>query len=86
MLETLKQIGKDALEELRDVSNLTQLEQFRIKYLSRKGKLTQMLSQVGQLSPELRPQAGQLEELGLEEVIAELDELRQKETNLLVGA
>jgi len=60
MLETFKQIAEDALEELCVVSNLEQLEQFRIKYLARKGRLTQILSQVGGLPPELRPQAGRL--------------------------
>ena len=60
MLETFEKIAEDALEELGKVSDLKQLEQFRIKYLSRKGQLTQMLSQVGQLSAELRPKAGQL--------------------------
>jgi phenylalanyl-tRNA synthetase alpha chain len=76
VLEKLKQIGKDALEELKDVSNPAQLEQFRIKYLSRKGKLTQMLSQVGQLPPELRPQAGQLANKTKKHIIEAFEKLK----------
>jgi hypothetical protein len=37
MLEEFEQIGKDALADLKKVSNLKDLEEFRIKYLGRKG-------------------------------------------------
>lgn len=60
MLEQFEKTGKDALAELRQVGDLSALEQYRIKYLSRKGQVTQMLSQIGRFSPKQRPAAGQL--------------------------
>ncbi|MBN2456768.1 MAG: hypothetical protein JXB29_09590, partial [Sedimentisphaerales bacterium] len=44
MLEQFEKIGKEALDDLRNVSDLESLEQFRIKYLGRKGLVMQMLS------------------------------------------
>ena len=60
MLEQFKKTGKDALSELKKISDMSALEQFRIKYLSRKGRITQMLSEIGTLPRELKPEAGQL--------------------------
>jgi phenylalanyl-tRNA synthetase alpha chain len=60
MLEQFKKTGKDALSELKKISDMSALEQFRIKYLSRKGRITQMLSEIGSLPRELKPEAGQL--------------------------
>jgi phenylalanyl-tRNA synthetase alpha chain len=60
MLEQFEKIGKEALTALNKISDLVSLEDFRIKYLSRKGQITQMLSQIGQLPPEQKPRAGQL--------------------------
>jgi phenylalanyl-tRNA synthetase alpha chain len=60
MLEQFEKIGEQALAELQDVADLAALEQFRIKYLGRKGQVTQMLSQIGKFPPEQKPKAGQL--------------------------
>ena len=60
MLEQFKQIGQEALTELKKISSLDSLEQFRIKYLARKGKITQMLGEIGKLPREIKPEAGQL--------------------------
>ena len=60
MLEQFKQTGKEALADLKKVTDLAALEEFRIKYLSRKGQIIQMLSRIGKLPPEEKPQAGQL--------------------------
>ncbi len=76
MLKAFEQVTDDALKELSGVSSPEQLEQFRIKYLSRKGRLTQMLSQVGQLPPELRPQAGQLANKTKKHIIDAFEELK----------
>lgn len=60
MLEQFEKIGKDALEALKKVDGLASLEDFRIKYLSRKGQITQMLSRIGQVAPKQRPAVGQV--------------------------
>ncbi len=60
MLEQFEQVGKDALAELEQVSDAQTLEDYRIKYLGRKGAVTQLLSQIGKLPKEDKPKAGQL--------------------------
>jgi len=60
MLEQFEKIGADALAELKKVADPRVLEEFRIKYLGRKGRITQMLSQIGKLPSEQKPRAGQL--------------------------
>ncbi len=60
MLEQFEQVGKEALAELLKVRDLKALEDFRIKYLSRKGLIMDLLSQVGKLPREEKPRGGQL--------------------------
>ena len=60
MLEQFEQTGQEALTELGQVNDLKALEDFRIKYLGRKGSVTQLLSQIGNLPKEDKPKAGQL--------------------------
>jgi len=60
MLEQFEKIGKDALTELKAVKDAFALEQFRIKYLGRKGRVTEMLSQIGLFAAEQKKEAGQL--------------------------
>jgi phenylalanyl-tRNA synthetase alpha chain len=76
MLEQFKQIGKEALVDLKKVTDLRTLEEFRIKYLSRKGQIIQMLSQIGKLPPEQKPQAGQLANKIKKEVTKAFEELK----------
>jgi len=60
MLEQFEKTGREALAELQKVADLAALEEFRIKYLGRKGQITQMLSRIGDFPPEQKPKAGQL--------------------------
>jgi phenylalanyl-tRNA synthetase alpha chain len=60
MLEQFEKTGEEALAELQKVTDLVALEEFRIKYLGRKGQVTRMLSQIGKFPPEEKPKAGQL--------------------------
>ena len=76
MLEQFKQIGKEALADLKKVTDLMTLEEFRIKYLSRKGQIIQMLSQIGKLPPEQKPLAGQFANKIKKEVTKAFEELK----------
>ncbi len=76
MLEQFKKTGKEALADLKKVTDLGTLEEFRIKYLSRRGQIIQMLSQIGKLPPEQKPQAGQLANKIKEEVTKAFEELK----------
>lgn len=80
MLEQFKKTGKEALEDLKKVSDLTSLEEFRIKYLSRKGQIIQLLSQIGKLPPEEKPQAGQLANKIKKEVTSAFEKLKNSLT------
>jgi phenylalanyl-tRNA synthetase alpha chain len=70
MLEQFEKVGPQALAELERVQDLKGLEDFRIKYLSRKGLIMQLLSEVGQLPREEKPRGGQLANRAKNEVTA----------------
>ena len=90
MLEQLEQAGTQALAELEQVRDLKALEDFRIKYLSRKGVIMQLLSEVGRLPREQKPQAGQLANKTKNEVTAAFEQRKkaledaQKQTRELI--
>ncbi|MFQ6115041.1 MAG: phenylalanine--tRNA ligase subunit alpha [bacterium] len=75
-MEQFKKIGKDALADLNKVADLIALEDFRIKYLGRKGQITRMLSQIGKLPAEQKPQAGQLANKIKKEVTEAFEQLK----------
>lgn len=56
----LQQLRDRALAELREADTPEQLEQWRIRYLARKGKLAGMMSTLGALAPDEKRQAGQV--------------------------
>jgi phenylalanyl-tRNA synthetase alpha chain len=78
MLEKFEKIGAEALKTLKQVKNSDQLEEFRIKYLGRKGRITQMLSQIGKLAAEQKKQGGQLANKIKKEVTTAFEEVREK--------
>ena len=80
MLTEFEQIHKQALEELAQITDAGGLEEYRIKYLGRKGKVTLMLSQIGKLPKEDRRQGGQLANTVKKEVTSVFNELKLKLT------
>jgi len=60
MKEQLEKVKKAALNELEDIKTLEELEELRIKYLSKKGELRKLLSKMGQIEPQQRPIIGKL--------------------------
>ncbi len=60
MREQLAKIRAAALEAVEAAADAAALEALRVKYLGKKGELTAVLKQMGSLSPEERPQMGQL--------------------------
>ncbi len=78
MLEKFKKIGSEAHSALESVKDQAGLEEFRIKYLGRKGQVTQMLSQIGQLDPKQRREGGQLANETKKKVTAAFDTLKEK--------
>jgi len=90
MLERFEQIGSQAVAELEQVRDLKALEDFRIKYLGRKGLIMQLLSEVGRLPREEKPRGGQLANQAKNEVTAAFEarkkvlEDSQKQTRELI--
>jgi phenylalanyl-tRNA synthetase alpha chain len=80
MLEQFEKIGDDALNDLKKVTDFYSLEQFRIKYLARKGRISQMLTEIGRTPPQQRPQAGQTANKIKNDVTAAFEQLKEKIT------
>ncbi|WP_433945819.1 phenylalanine--tRNA ligase subunit alpha [Paenibacillus sp. SN-8-1] len=60
MKERLESLKIEALEQLKDVADAGQLNDLRVKYLGKKGALTEILRGMGALSAEERPVIGQV--------------------------
>ncbi|SDZ29545.1 phenylalanyl-tRNA synthetase, alpha subunit [Proteiniborus ethanoligenes] len=90
MRELLKIMKERALLELENTNKLEELEQLRIKFLGKKGELTQVLRGMGSLSSEERPIVGQvanevrvLIENGIEKV---KEKLKEESKNIKLNA
>jgi len=77
MLEQFEKTGRQALAALKQVKDLKALEEFRIKYLGRKGAVTMMLNQIGKFPPEEKPKAGQLANKIKKEVSGAYEQLKE---------
>ena len=60
MKQQLEQIKKEAISALENAHLMSEIEEFRIAFLGKKGKLTSVLRVMGALSPEERPVIGQM--------------------------
>ena len=58
-MDELDQHLQNALKEVEAAQDVQQLEQVRVEYLGKKGFFTAQMKQLGKLSPEERPAAGQ---------------------------
>ena len=77
MKEQIEQIKLKSIEEIKNSTDLKNLEELRVKYLGKKGELTAVLRGMKDLSPEERPVIGNL----VNDVKAELENLiEEKET------
>ena len=60
MKTKLEAIKNAAMEEIKTINSPAAMEEFRVKYLGKKGELTAFFKMMGSLSPEERPVMGQL--------------------------
>ena len=60
MEQELHHLTSEARQQLDTLTELKQLEDFRIRYLGRKGLFTALMRQLGTLSAEERPRIGQM--------------------------
>ena len=83
MKKQLEQIQESAISALKAADSPAALEELRVRLLGKKGELTAVLKQMGQLSAEERPVMGQLSNTvraNIEQVL----EARKSEINALV--
>ena len=57
-MQGLEEIQSEALNAVENAEDPKALDQIRVDYLGKKGRLTDLLKGLGQLSPEERPKAG----------------------------
>lgn len=57
-LKQLKKIQKEALKRFAEIESVEQLESLRVEFLGKKGKLSEILKQMGSLEPEERKKIG----------------------------
>ena len=55
MKDKVLKIQRESLEVIMQCKKLQELIDYKVKYLGKKGKLTELLRGMGQLSPEERP-------------------------------
>ncbi len=60
MEQELQSLETEARESLQELNDTNLLEEFRIRYLGRKGKFSTIMRQLGTVSAEDRPRVGQL--------------------------
>lgn len=78
MKERLLALQDEALQELNQVETPQQLNELRVKYLGKKGPLTEILRGMGSLSAEERPVIGQVAN-DVRAAIGEVIEARQEQ-------
>lgn len=85
MKEKLEAIRNNALRELQNSLNKEQLEEMRVKYLGKKGELTQILRGMGNIATEERPKVGKIANeirQNIEQLITDAAErIKEKEKN-----
>lgn len=60
MRAKIEALKEEALQALKAIHSLDSLENYRVKYLGKKGELTQILKEMGKLSAEERPLMGKV--------------------------
>ncbi|OJU09067.1 MAG: phenylalanine--tRNA ligase subunit alpha [Clostridiales bacterium 43-6] len=82
MKQQLEQIVVTAADLLQNAATAAEIDEIRVKILGKKGELTNILKQVGTLSPEERPLVGQLANevrSKIENILAERSAIIKKE-------
>ncbi|HLT58203.1 MAG TPA: phenylalanine--tRNA ligase subunit alpha [Limnochordales bacterium] len=74
----MAQVREQAIAAVRAARSPEELDQVRVRYIGKKGELTQLLRGMGQVPPEERPAIGRLVNAARDAVEAELTARRQE--------
>jgi phenylalanyl-tRNA synthetase alpha chain len=80
-VEKINKLQVQALSEINSASDLKQLDQIRVNYLGKKGRLTEQLKLLGELPIEERPKAGQI----INDIKIEIQEALESRKKALAG-
>ncbi|KID48036.1 hypothetical protein C095_12230 [Fusobacterium necrophorum subsp. funduliforme B35] len=80
MKQEIAALREEAKKEIELVSSLGQLDELRVKYMGKKGKLTELSKGMKDLSVEERPEIGQLINEAKNEI---LEAFTEKSTRLV---
>ncbi|WP_163930919.1 phenylalanine--tRNA ligase subunit alpha [Paraferrimonas sp. SM1919] len=90
MQEQLNEIVREGVSAIDNAADLKQLDEIRVNYLGKKGKLTDMMKQMGKLSAEERPAFGQMVNAAKQEVQkslnARIESLKSEALNAQLAA
>jgi phenylalanyl-tRNA synthetase alpha chain len=90
MEEKIRNIQQKAIEQLRSVTDLRDLDAIRVKYLGKKGALTEILRGMKDIAPEDRPNVGKLVNQVKEIINTEMEniskQLKAKEREASIAA
>lgn len=78
MKEQLQKLKEEIIEKLNNIKNATDLKDVELKYFSRKGEMSKLMSNLKDLSVELRKEAGALYNQTKKELEAKLEEVKSK--------
>ncbi len=78
MEQRLRQLTQEALGALEGANSPEEINEVRVKYLGKKGELTQVLRGMGALSAEERPRVGQMANEVREQIEAALENRNQQ--------
>ena len=82
----LKTLAAKAENSIAQTTNLEDLEQLRVNYLGKKGELSQILREMGKLTPEERPRLGAIANQVKELVQSLLESQRESLNNAQIQA
>jgi phenylalanyl-tRNA synthetase alpha chain len=77
MQAELEQLITEAKHAIQQAADLNALEHLKVRYLGKKGNLTELLKTVGQLPTEQRPEAGRLVNVAKQQVLEILQQRQQ---------
>jgi phenylalanyl-tRNA synthetase alpha chain len=77
-MQGLAEIVQQALTAITQTTELAALDALRVQYLGKKGELTSLLKDLGSLSAEERPQAGQTLNVAKQQITQAIDQQHEK--------
>lgn len=86
MKDQLEQIRKEFREHVAEVHDMKQLDDVRVKYLGKKGKMTQFMKNMKKLSKEERPAVGKAANEVRQEIQSSIARFREEMENRVLEA